>query len=46
VEQLSSLVEREEFGVPTCPKTLLVGGDWIEGTTLAKAQKKTLATTQ
>ncbi|WP_269523825.1 LacI family DNA-binding transcriptional regulator [Coraliomargarita parva] len=36
VEQVTSLVERGEFGVPTSPKTILVNGIWIEGTTITQ----------
>lgn len=34
MEQASALVERGEFGLPTHPKTLLVGGVRVAGTTL------------
>ncbi len=40
VEQLSGLVERGEFGIPTAPKTVLVKGLYNEGRTLRKPLSK------
>lgn len=40
VEQVAALVERGEFGIPAHPKTLLVGGVRVAGTTLGAADGK------